>query len=171
MQVEPSRTVIKLRSASTEDLPSILRIYNEGIEDRIATLETDLKTSAQMLEWFVAHSKRYAVVVALDGESVVGWASLNPYTHRCAYRGVADLSVYVARSHRGRGIGSLLMEQIERSARESEFHKLVLFALTKNQAGQALYSKMGFRTVGVFREQGVLDGCYMDVIAMEKLLD
>jgi len=162
---------LRTRSAELTDLDAIGRIYNEGIEDRIATLDESPKDAADMEAWWAAHSGRYAVLVALDRvDATVGWASLNPYSHRCAYNGVADLSIYVARNARGTGVGSLLLAALEKRAKEHRFHKIVLFTLPFNAQGQRLYRKFGYREVGVFAEQGRLDGAFVDVMAMEKIL-
>jgi protein-tyrosine-phosphatase len=83
---------------------------------------------------------------------------------------VADLSVYVARDVRGTGVGSALLGALERHAKGHEFHKIVLFTFSGNAIGQGLYRKFGYREVGVFREQGILDDAFMDVMAMEKIL-
>jgi len=160
----------RIRESRSNDLAAIREIYNQGIEDRIATLDEVAKTEDAIHEWYRAHGDRYGVIVAERDDRVVGWASLNPYSHRCAYRGVADLSVYVERQARGTGVGSALLQSIERYAKQNEFHKIVLFALAKNEAGQRLYLKMGYRNVGIFAEQGRLDGRFVDVIAMEKIL-
>lgn len=159
-----------LRAATEADLPAICAIYNQGIEDRIATLEETPKTLADMREWFGRHAGRYTVlVIEVDG-GVRGWASLNPYSHRCAYAGVADISIYIGRGWRGKGLGFILLQALEAEARARGFHKLVLFAFPFNEAGQRLYRKCGFREVGVFRKQGRLDGRFVDIMAMEKLL-
>lgn len=159
-----------IREARLLDLESIMNIYNEGIEDRVATLETDTKDLSYMEEWFHSHSERYKVLVAEEDGEVVGWVSLNPYNNRCAYTGVADLSVYIARNSRGKGIGSRLLTAIDRAARENGFHKIVLFTFPFNESGQKLYQKQGYRTVGTFNNQGILEGKFVDVMAMEKLL-
>ena len=159
-----------VRRARPEDVERIRRIYNEGIEDRVATLELEPKSVAEMADWFAAHGGRYEVVVAEEEGRVVGWAALNPYSHRCAYDGVADLSVYVARDRRGAGIGKALLHEIETCAARGQFHKIVLFTLPFNQLGQGLYRHMGYREVGIFKEQGTIDGKPVDVMAMEKLL-
>jgi phosphinothricin acetyltransferase len=161
---------VKVRGATEADVERIRLIYNEGIEDRVATLEVEPKDAHDMATWWTGHTGRYEVVVAECDGDVVGWAALNPYSHRCAYDAVADLSVYVARGWRGKGVGNALLAQIEKSARGREFHKIVLFTLPFNELGQALYRKMGYREVGVFKEQGALDGKLVDVMAMEKLL-
>ncbi|WP_456276256.1 arsinothricin resistance N-acetyltransferase ArsN1 family A [Bacillus sp. AK128] len=159
-----------VREATINDLPTILKIYNQGIEDRIATLETELKDDQYMLNWFLQHGERYKVMVAeIDGH-IAGWASLNPYNMREAYRGVADLSVYISRESRAKGVGTQLLDEIEKQACEQNFHKMILFTFPYNRLGQGLYRKRGFREVGVFRNQGILDGEYVDVMAMEKLL-
>ncbi|KAF0820042.1 MULTISPECIES: arsinothricin resistance N-acetyltransferase ArsN1 family A [unclassified Cytobacillus] len=159
-----------IREARKTDLETILEIYNQGIQDRIATLETEAKDLSYMSNWFKQHQGRYSVLAAEKGGIVIGWASLNPYSSRCSYDGVADLSVYIAREFRGKGAGEKLLTALELKARENQFHKLVLFTFPFNRLGQSLYMKMGFREVGIFRNQGLLDGEFVDVMAMEKLL-
>lgn len=159
-----------IRRAATNDLDAIRRIYNEGIEDRIATLDADPKDAAEIEEWWARHAGRYAVLVALRDGEIAGWASLNPYSHRCAYDGVADLSIYVARSARGTGLGKALLRELHDVAKANDFYKIVLFTFPSNEAGQRLYRGLGYREVGVFKEQGRLDGRPVDVMAMEKLL-
>jgi phosphinothricin acetyltransferase len=160
-----------VRDATIDDLTAVRRICNEGIQDRIATLDNTPKSAGDMRAWWSDHGDRYAVLVAEDkAANVLGWAALNPYSHRCAYNGVADLSIYVARGARGTGVGSTLLGALERRAKEHGFHKIVLFAISGNAGGQGLYRKFGYREVGVFVEQGRLDGRFVDVVAMEKIL-
>ena len=162
---------MQVRDARPEDAAAIARIYNQGIEDRVATLETQLRTPEERAAWMAARGPRHPVLVAVDdaGE-VVGWGSLNQFNPRAAYDHVADFSVYVAREHRGRGVGRLLVQALEERARAIGFHKMVLAAFPYNEAGMRLYERSGFRTVGVYREQGMLDGKWVDVIVMEKIL-
>ena len=110
------------------------------------------------------------MVVAEAAGGVIGWASLNQFSARPAYRYVADLSVYVDRGWRGKGVGTLLLRAIEARARSCGYHKIVLSAFPFNQAGMRLYEKFGFRTVGIYHEQGLIDGRWVDTIIMEKLL-
>ncbi|MGG0410249.1 arsinothricin resistance N-acetyltransferase ArsN1 family A [Peribacillus simplex] len=159
-----------IREAIETDMDRVKEIYNQGIEDRIATLETESKDQTYMKEWFAKHIGRYKVIVAEQEGEIVGWSSLNQYNSRNAYKGVADLSVYISRNHRGKGIGGLLLQSIEKLAKENDFNKIVLFTFPFNQIGQGLYKKRGYREVGVFKNQGILDGKYVDVMAMEKLL-
>jgi L-amino acid N-acyltransferase YncA len=161
---------IVVRAATAEDLESILRIFNEGIEDRVATLETDPKSESDIAGWWALHDERYAVLVAVDAETVLGWASLNPFSHRCAHRAIADLSIYVARAQRGRKVGHALLDALISRVETRGFHKIVLHALNENEAGKGLYRKCGFSEVGVFREHGLIEGRYVDVVAMERIL-
>jgi phosphinothricin acetyltransferase len=159
-----------VREARADDLEAIRRIYNEGIEDRIATLDEDPKSHEEIEAWFSDHGGRYAVLVAERAGEIAGWASLNRYTLRCAYGGVADLSVYVARAQRGTGIGTALLAALEPAARARGFHKIVLFTFESNAAGRKLYERRGFREVGVFRDHGQLEGRFIDILVMEKIL-
>ncbi|PTX58325.1 phosphinothricin acetyltransferase [Melghirimyces profundicolus] len=160
----------RIRKAWEKDWARIREIYNQGIEDRIATLEEQPKSLGEVKAWLRDRPPRYVVLVAEQGEKIHGWASLNPYSHRCAYTGVADLSVYVERRWRGKGVGSLLLKSLESQASLHGFHKIVLYTFPFNGLGQGLYRKHGFREVGIFRNQGVLDGRFVDVMAMEKCL-
>jgi L-amino acid N-acyltransferase YncA len=199
----------RLRLAVEADADAICRIYNQGIEDRLATLETELRTADERRRWLANRSPRHPVIVAetvvagtvvagaarpaqavgglpqvVSGSApatssapatpvlpmITGWGSLNVFNPREAYRFVADFSVYVERGWRGKGVGSRLLERLVELARQHGFHKMVLSAFPTNTSGVALYEKFGFRTVGVYREQGVLDGHWVDTVVMEKLL-
>ena len=158
-----------VRPARADDADAISAIYNEGIADR-ATLETEPRTPEERRSWLAARDARHPVVVVEADGVVIGWASLNVFNARDAYRHVADISVYVARASRGNGAGTVLLERLVELGREIGFHKLVLAGFPSNAASVALYSRLGFREVGVYREQGVLDGRWVDVVLMERLL-
>ena len=162
---------MRIRDARPEDAAAIAHIYNQGIEDRVATLETQLRTPQERAHWLAARGVRHPVLVAEDNDStVIGWGSLNPFNPRPAYDHVADFSVYIAREHRGRGVGDALLSALEQRARSLDYHKMVLAAFPTNAPGMRLYERRGFQTVGVYHEQGLLDGRWVDVIVMEKIL-
>ncbi len=163
--------IMDIRDATLEDAASIARIYNQGIEDRVATLETQARTAEERAEWLAARGPRHPVIVAVDGAgAAIGWASLNPFNPRPAYDHVVDFSVYVGRDQRGRGVGDALLGVLEGRARMLGYHKMVLAAFPTNAPGMRLYERHGFVTVGVYHEQGMLDGRWVDVVVMEKLL-
>jgi L-amino acid N-acyltransferase YncA len=177
-----------VRPATAADVAVISRIYNQGIEDRLATLETELRTPEERRQWLASRSSRHPVIVAVPTEPAtssnrpptsgaglaapapIAWASLNVFNAREAYRFVADISVYVERAWRGKGAGRVLLGRLIELGREHDFHKLVLSAFPFNAGGMALYEAMGFRTVGIYKEQGQLDGHWVDTIIMERLL-
>jgi phosphinothricin acetyltransferase len=161
---------VSVRDAATEDAAAICTIYNQGIEDRIATLETQLRTPEERRQWMAARGARHPVVVAVSGGQVVGWGSLNSFNPRPAYDHVVDLSVYVERAWRGRGVGRVLLTHLLDRARGLGYHKMVLATFPYNAGGLVLYRRMGFSEVGVYREQGQLDGRWVDVLIMERLL-
>src|SRR5262249_2194029 len=94
---------------------------------------------------------------------------LNVFNPREAYRFVADLSVYVERGVRGRGLGRALLTRLIELGREHGYHKLVLSAFPTNASGMALYARLGFRTVGVYREQGRVGGPWGDQMILEEV--
>ncbi|MCL6596799.1 MAG: arsinothricin resistance N-acetyltransferase ArsN1 [Firmicutes bacterium] len=170
MAAHLSQPLLWARRAGCGDVGAITRIYNQGIEDRLATLETRAYTPAEMAARLEGRDGRHPLIVAVRDGAVEGWASLNPFSPREAYRHVADLSVYVGREHRGRGVGTFLLNDLAGRARRLGYHKLVLTAFPFNAAAMALYARAGFRTVGVLHEQGMLDGRWVDTVMMERLL-
>ncbi len=189
-------TDYRIRAATAADAAALCRIYNQGIEDRVATLETELRTPEERAAWLAAKGPRHPVIVAETTDpivagaepetisaspataraansavaTIIAWGSLNQFNAREAYRHVVDFSIYVDRAYRGRGVGKIVLARLIELAREHGFHKMVLSAFPSNSGGMALYERMGFRTVGVYKEQGMLDGRWVDTIIMEKLL-
>jgi L-amino acid N-acyltransferase YncA len=162
---------VTIRPATAADVLEITRIYNEGIRDRLATLETEERTPQERLDWLEARNERHPVLVAERQGAVAGWGSLNVFNPRPAYAHVADFSIYVGREARGTGVGRMLLSALIERARELGYHKLVLAAFPQNEAGMRLYTRFGFREVGIYREQGLLDGAWVDVVIMERLLN
>jgi L-amino acid N-acyltransferase YncA len=161
---------VEIRNAAPSDAAAIAAIYNQGIIDRIATLETEERTPEERSAWLAARGPRNPVLVAERDGAIVGWGSLNQFSPRKAYDFVADFSVYVERAWRGKGVGSALLRALVTRAKQLGYHKLVLAAFPWNAGGMALYQKYGFRTVGIYKEQGLLDGKWVDTIIMEKIL-
>ena len=155
------------RSANPRDAEAIARIYNEGIEDRIATFETRLRTAADILKWF---DGRHPVVVVEEVGEVLAFAATSDYRPRECYAGIAEFSVYVARAARGRGAGRLALEALIRASAQAGFWKLVSRIFVENAASIGLCRAAGFRVVGTYEKHGQLDGVWRDVAIVERLL-
>ena len=155
------------RVAMPDDASAIAAIYNEGIDDRVATFETRHRTVEDMAAWF---GGRHPVVVVETGGEVVGFASTSTYRPRECYDGIAEYSVYVARSARGRGVGRIALEALFTAAREAGFWKLVSRIFPENASSLRLMASLGFREVGTYYKHAKLDGQWRDVVIVEKLL-
>ena len=110
------------RPATPEDADAIARIYNEGIEDRVATFETRLRSLEDVRAWF---DGVHPIVVVEDEDGVVAFAATSSYRPRACYAGIAEASVYVARSHRRRGAGRIALEALIQAAKQAGFWKLL----------------------------------------------
>ena len=156
------------REASTDDAPAIAAIYNQGIEDRVATFETRPRTADDIRAWFSGHHP--VVVVTDDGGRVIAFAATFPYRPRDCYAGIAEISVYVARTARGRGAGRVALQSLIDSARNAGFWKLLSRIFPENQASRALVRSVGFREVGIYERHGRLDGRWRDVVIVEYVI-
>lgn len=155
------------RPMAAADCDAVARIYNEGIDDRIATFETRHRTAGDIASWL---GTRYPVVVVTDGDTVVAFSSTSTYRPRACYDGIAEFSVYVARAARGRGAGRLAMEALIEAAVRAGFWKLVSRVFTENTASLGLLDRLGFRNVGMYEKHAKLDGQWRDVVIVERLL-
>ncbi len=161
---------LSVRLGSFADAEAIARIHNEGIADRVATFETEPRTADQVAKSMAEKGDRYPTIVAERDGEVVAWASAGPYRNRPAYAGVAEHSVYVARSARGAGIGRAALEGLCRAYAERGFWKIVSRIFPENVASLALHKRCGFRVVGVYKRHGRLDGEWRDCVIVERLL-
>lgn len=157
------------RPAAPADAAAVAAIYNQGIEDRIATFETELRTIEQVAAWF-EHALAFVSVVGPDGE-LVGYAVAHPYADRCCYAGIGEFSVYVDRGWRGRGVGAAAMDALVDAARRRGLWKLLSRIFPENHASLALMARSGFRTVGVHEKHGKLDGVWRDTVIVERVLE
>jgi phosphinothricin acetyltransferase len=156
--------------ATIKDAPSIAPIYNQGIEERIATFETEPRSVDQMEAQLRERGDRYpTVVLERDGE-LVAWAGFGGYRTRPCCAGIGDHSVYVAREARGAGAGLVALQALLAAAEERGFWKLLSRIFPENVASLALHRKAGFREVGVYQGHGKLDGEWRDCVIVEKLL-
>jgi L-amino acid N-acyltransferase YncA len=159
--------MFRCRLATPADASAIAAIYNEGIEDRVATFETRYRSPEDILTWFGGH---HPVVVVEDAGQIVAFAGTSSYRSRPCYAGIAEFSIYVARAHRGRGHGRAAMEALCHEAERAGFWKLVSRVFVDNTSSRELLKKLGFREVGVYRRHGKLDGVWRDAVIVEKLL-
>lgn len=163
--------MLTTRLAEEGDAPAIASIYNEGIADRVATFETEPRSTEDRRRVIQQSTGTYPIVVVEDQGQIVGWASCSQYRPRDCYRGVAEFSVYVARAHRGRGVGRLAMEALIAAAERAGFWKLLSRVFVENTASRSLLAKLGFVEVGVYRKHARLDGVWRDVVIVERVIE
>lgn len=146
------------------DWPDVARIYAEGIDTGDATFETTVPLWSQ---WDTDHLQPHRFVAEVDG-AVVGWAALSPVSDRCAYSGVAEVSVYVATGARGGGVGRALLMALLRSVDAGDIWTLQAGIFPENMASVRLHQACGFRIVGTRERIGSLNGAWRDVLLLER---
>ncbi|MGO8947474.1 MAG: arsinothricin resistance N-acetyltransferase ArsN1 family A [Ktedonobacterales bacterium] len=157
-----------VRMARPEDAESIALIYNQGIEDRIATFETRFRTPEDVQDWF--DGLHPIIVVEADAGDVIAFASTSSYRPRACYARIAEASVYVRRDARRHGAGRMALTSLLDAARQASFCKLVSRVFVENTASRALIQSVGFREVGTYLKHGKLDGVWRDVVIVEYLI-
>jgi phosphinothricin acetyltransferase len=154
-----------VRACRPADAERIAEIYNQGMEDRVATFETEQRSAAQIMPWF---DQGYPVFGAGEDQRILAYAVAIPYRSRPCYDGVREFSVYVAREGRGQGHGRAAMEGLLADARKRGWWKLLSRVFPENEASRRLLASLGFREVGTYEKHAKLDGQWRDVIIVEK---
>jgi phosphinothricin acetyltransferase len=154
-------TITSMVPADWEDVRAI---YREGIETGNATFETDV---SDWISWDRRHLLASRLVARLDG-AVVAWAALSPVSSRAAYSGVAEVSLYVAASARGRGVGTALLRALIEASERAGIWTLQGSIFPENAASLALVRSCGFREVGRRERIGQMIGVWRDTILVER---
>jgi L-amino acid N-acyltransferase YncA len=156
---------LQLGALQPSDWEDVRRIYLEGIATGNATMETSAPTWEK---WDAAHLQECRLVARDEGGEILGWAALSPVSERCAYGGVAEVSVYVAGAARGRGVGRTLLAELVRVSEETGIWTLQAGIFPENLASIAIHHRCGFRTVGVREKLGRLGEVWRDVALLER---
>jgi phosphinothricin acetyltransferase len=171
MNEQQTKSVISVRVARNDDAAAIADIYNQGITGRMATFETVLRTPADILATLAAGGRRYPYLVAEIDSEVVGWASVSTYRPRTCYAGIGEFSIYIDERVRGQGVGKVLLPALIAAAEEAGFWKLLSRVFPANTASRKLCAACGFREVGVYEKHAKLDGQWLDVVIVERLIE
>lgn len=161
--------MITIRKASKSDVPFITEVYNDTILNTTATFDTEIKTEADRLQWFKNHDHRHPVLIAEEEGIKKGWASLTMWSDRCAYEGTAEVSVYVHKDFRGKGIGKKLLEVLVAEGKKCGLHYLLARISEGNNSSIHIHQQQGFNIIGVMHEVGFKFGKFLDVTMMEKV--
>lgn len=161
-------SAVEVRPAAVADADALARIFNQGIEERMATFET----RGQPPDRFVSMIEIGSLVLAAERDGVVvGWAFVGPYSDPADYySGVGEATLYVDRAARRTGVGRALLDALAVAAPAHGYHKLVGKLFTTNEPSAAMLRAAGWREVGVHRRHGRLEGEWKDVLVVEKLL-
>jgi len=143
---------------------AVRAIFQEGIEAGFATFEL---SPPDWAGWDAAH-RPDCRLVALEAESVVGWAALSPVSARAAYAGVAEVSLYVGREHRGRGAGRALLGALVAASETAGIWTLQAVVFPQNPTSLRVHTDAGFRVVGRRERIARLRGAWQDTILLER---
>lgn len=154
---------MNLRELRPGDWPAVRKIYEEGIRGGDATFETKTPSWER---WDAAHPE-LRLVAERDG-AIIGWAALSPASGRHCYRGVGEVSVYVAEEARGDGLGRALLGKLVEHSEQAGYWTLTAGVFPENEPSLRLHKACGFREVGVRERLGELGGVWRDVVLLER---
>jgi len=154
---------VSIRDLRPADWPAVRAVYEEGIRGGDATFETEPPSWER---WDAGHPE-LRLVAERDG-AVVGFAALSPASERHCYRGVGEVSVYVAEAARGAGLGRALLDALVERSEDAGYWTLTAGVFRENEASRRLHEACGFREVGIRERIGEAGGVWRDVIWLER---
>src|SRR5438128_4248848 len=168
-QSQTAATEMLIRDAGDADLPAIIDIYNAAIATRMATVQLDPVTLEERRDWLKEHSpdRHPFWVLETDGR-IAGWLSLKPFALRCAYRGTAEISVYVDEKFRRRGVARRLLEEAIARSPSLEITAIVGLIFGHNEPSLKLFEQLGFQRWGLLPGIARLEGVERDLIVMGR---
>ena len=149
---------------TVNDWEQVRSIYLEGVGSGNSTFETDAPSWDQ---WNEGHHE-FARLVMRDGDQILGWAALSPVSKRRAYRGVAELTVYVTETARHQGIGRALLQGVIEESERNGIWTLQASIFPENVASAKLHLRCGFREVGRRERIATLNGLWRDTVLFER---
>ncbi len=157
--------------ATLSDLPQIAAIYDHEVRTSTCTFDTHLRNARQQAAWFDVHrSPSYPLLVAKEGERVLAWATLSPWSDRGAYARTVEGSLFVQAAHRRGGVGRGLLTALVDRAREAGHGVLLGRVEASNEASRRMLVGAGFVSVGVMHRVGEKFGRLLDVEILELML-
>ena len=140
---------MKFRIAQKPDWQRITDIYNQAVEDGMNTADTERISLDERIEWFNQHNENEYPIIVAEKEEIIGWCSLSPYRPgRKALRKTAEISYYLDRNYRGKGLGSELVQYSLNIAKKFGFKNLLAILLDENKISVRLLEKFGFTKWG-----------------------
>ncbi|WP_171943702.1 GNAT family N-acetyltransferase [Streptococcus suis] len=162
--------MIKIQSAQIEDAADLVAIYAPYVEDTAITFETEVPTVEAFASRIEKTLEKFPYLVAVEEGKVVGYAYASTYYARAAYDWTVELSVYVSREARGKGIGSLLYDALEEELTARGFKNFLACIALPNPASLALHKKRGYEQVAHFKNVGYKFDTWHDIVWLQKSL-
>jgi L-amino acid N-acyltransferase YncA len=151
---------MNIRTATENDFTDIVKIYNQAVDEKFATADTEHVSIESRKEWFAQHSpETYPIYVAEQDGEIIGWCSLSPHRPgRKALRSVAEISYYIHKDHRRKGVANSLINDTIESAKALGFKNLISILLDLNRPSICILEKFGFEKWGYLPEVAEIDG-------------
>ena len=161
-----------IRPALEGDLGSLNDLYNHYVRETPVTFDIEPITMDQRRTWFGHYDVvgRHRLLVAVEDDRVLGYATSGPWHTRRAYETSVETSIYLDPDATGRGIGTALYARLFEELDGEDVHRAYGGMTIPNPASIALHERFGFERVAYFTEQGRKFGRYWDVAMYEKPL-
>jgi L-amino acid N-acyltransferase YncA len=156
--------MIEIKAMESDHWDEVRRIYEEGLATGNATFQM---SAPEWVEWNKSHIQKCRLI-ALDNGKIFGWAALSPVSDRCVYGGVAEVSVYVSNSARGKGIGKELLRNLIENSESNQFWTLQAGIFPENKASIKIHEENGFRIIGTREKIGKMNGIWRDTLILER---
>ncbi len=157
----------ELRHATLEDLPEIIKIYNEAIKDGISTADSKTVSVEDKIEWFKAHDALHPILVKEYHGRIIAWISLQPfYANFLAYAHSARINIYIDKNFQGKKLGQQFLCEAIEQAKNYEIKTLLALIFSENTPSLKLFKKLGFKEWGNLNRIATIEGMDKDLLIL-----
>jgi L-amino acid N-acyltransferase YncA len=168
---QPLKLTMTTRLATIDDLNEIVAIYNETIEGRMVTADTEEVTVEEKKDWFNSHTQKRPIYVYCENDTVLAWVSYKSFYGRPAYDGTVEMSIYITKNAQGKGLGKKLMQFAQSEAKKLDINVLLGFIFSHNLPSVKLFKHFGFDVWGELPNVAVMDNNLYSLTIFGKHLE
>lgn len=162
---------LNLRPATESDLAGINEIYNFYVDNSLAIFDWEKHSIEKRTQWFKEHQENnLPVLVATDGEQILGWASASKYSQRCGYYKTVELSIYILSEYKRKGLGRQLLSALISACKTDEYHAMLAIVASDNLGSIKLLKEFDFAVAGALKEVGYKFDRWLDVVIMQRII-
>jgi phosphinothricin acetyltransferase len=170
---EPEGFRYTLRPATDADMPHVLALYRHWVRNSVVTFDEKpptLRAYRSQFAHLTKHGFPFLVACSPNGE-ILGFAQVQPFRQKSAFRKTVESSIYLGPASTGRGLGTALLAELIEACQQAGIREMIAVIADQGaEASLALHERFGFTETGRMNKVGYKFDRWIGIILMQKSL-